>query len=546
MINDYVMLYMIELSPNEKKVLLALKDGNAAPEKTAEKTGLEMVAVMSAASWLKSKGLVEINEKIMELYTLDTDGKEYLKTGLPEKRIMEKMENGKIEIKKLFKEMCQKEVTVGVGYLKELGGIIQKGMLIIDENRIGNIKKIIDSREKELKKMEKETKENEIDSDVLKHFKGRKNVLKKNEKIFREIFLTDEGKECLRKVIKHGESSMRASVEVMKEIGQEEIGQLTPEIIQRGKWKIEGGKTFQWVSGKWEEIKPRRYDISTFAPSVYPGKIHPLTKIINEIREIFVSMGFMEIEYDYIQPCFWNMDALFVPQDHPARDMQDTFYVDEKIEIDKKLAKKIKGIHETGGNTGSEGWGTKWSMDEAEKTVLRTHTTVNSIRYLSEHPETPLKVFTIGRNFRRENIDSTHLPEFTQIEGILSEENADFNMLVGILKEFYKRIGFEKIKIKPSYFPFTEPSLEVLVEYGGKTLEQASQFTSRNNLNVCKAGKIEMGGAGIFRTEVTAPFNVKSPVLAWGLGLERLAMIRLGLKDIRELYMSDIAWLRGV
>ncbi len=500
------MLYMVELSPNEKKALLALKDGNVTSEQIAEKTGLKTVAVMSAASWLKSKGLVEINEKIMALYSLDTDGKEYLKTGLPEKRIMEKMENGKIEMKKLFKEMDKKDVTVGVGYLKELGGIIQKGLLIIDENRIGNIKKIIDSREKELKKMEKETKENEIDSDVLKHFKGRKNVLKKNEKIFSEIFLTDEGKEFLREMKPSAESSMEVSLTIDKEIGQ-----LTPEIIQ---------------NYGWDKKKFRRYDVSTFAPSVYPGKVHPLTKIINEIREIFVSMGFMEIEYDYVQPCLWNMDALFVPQDHPARDMQDTFYVDEKIEVDKKLAKKIKGIHETGGNTGSEGWESKWSMDEAEKTVLRTHTTVNSIRYLSEHPETPLKVFTIGRNFRRENIDSTHLPEFTQIEGILSEENADFNMLVGILKEFYKRIGFEKIKIKPSYFPFTEPSLEVLVEYGGKTLE--------------------MGGAGIFRPEVTAPFNVKASVLAWGLGLERLAMIRLRLKDIRELHMSDIEWLRGV
>jgi phenylalanyl-tRNA synthetase alpha chain len=493
---------MVELSPNEKKALFALKDGSATPEQIAEKIGLKTVSVMSATSWLKSKGLVEINEKINVFYSLDTDGKEYLKIGLPEKRILNKMENGKIEMKKLFKQMGKKEVTVGVGYLKELGGSIQKGVLIVDENRSDNIRNIIERREKELRKIENEKNEEEIDKNILKHFKGRKNVLKKNEKISREIFLTDEGKGFLRKMKKSAGNSMEATLT---------IAQLTPNMIQTGKWK---------------EKRFGRYDVSTFAPSVYPGKIHPLTKIINEIRLIFLSMGFMEIEYDYVQPCLWNMDALFVPQDHPARDMQDTFYVDEKIEIDKKLAKKIKGIHETGGDTGSEGWGTKWSMDEAEKTVLRTHTTVNSIRHLSEHPETPLKVFTIGRNFRRENIDSTHLPEFTQIEGIVSEENADFNMLVGILKEFYKRIGFEKIRIKPSYFPFTEPSLEVIVEYDRKTLE--------------------MGGAGIFRPEVTAPFNVKYPVLAWGLGLERLAMIRLGLKDIRQLYMSDIEWLRKV
>lgn len=134
---------MIELSPNEKKVLVAVKDDCITPEKIAEKSGLEMVAVMSASSWLKSKGLAEIKEKISVFYSLDIDGKEYLKTGLPEKRILNKMENGKIEIKKLFKEMDKKDVTVGVGYLKELGGIIQKGMFIIEENKIDNIKGVL-------------------------------------------------------------------------------------------------------------------------------------------------------------------------------------------------------------------------------------------------------------------------------------------------------------------------------------------------------------------------------------------------------------------
>ncbi|MBU3901935.1 MAG: hypothetical protein KKE04_01025, partial [Candidatus Thermoplasmatota archaeon] len=198
---------MIELSPNEKKVLVAVKDDCITPEKIAEKSGLEMVAVMSASSWLKSKGLAEIKEKISVFYSLDIDGKEYLKTGLPKKRILNKMENGKIEMKKLFKEMDKKDITVGVGYLKELGGVIQKGMFIIEENKIDNIKKMIDLREKELGKMKKETEEGEIDKDILNHFKGRKDVLKKNEKIFREIFLTEEGKESLRKMIKHGEGS---------------------------------------------------------------------------------------------------------------------------------------------------------------------------------------------------------------------------------------------------------------------------------------------------------------------------------------------------
>lgn len=155
---------------------------------------------------------------------------------------------------------------------------------------------------------------------------------------------------------------------------------------------------------------------------------------------------------------------------------------------------------------------------------MRTHTTVNTIRYLYEHPKPPCKVFSLGRVFRKENIDATHLPEFYQIEGIIHEEDANFKQLIGVLKEFYKRMGFEKIRCRPGYFPYTEPSMEVDVFYNNKWME--------------------LGGSGIFRPEVTKPIGVKNPVLAWGLGLERLAMLKFGLKDIRELYISDLEWLR--
>jgi len=208
--------------------------------------------------------------------------------------------------------------------------------------------------------------------------------------------------------------------------------------------------------------------------------------------------------------------------------MQDTFYCKKpsKIEIDEELIKKIAIVHEKGGETGSKGWRYKFDYEEAKKALLRTHTTVNTIRYIAQHPEPPAKVFSIERVFRRENIDATHLPEFHQIEGIIYEENADFSMLKGILKEFYSRMGFEKIRFRPSYFPYTEPSLEVEVEWNGKW--------------------IELGGAGIFRPEVTLPFNAKAPVLAWGLGLERMAMILLNVDDIRMLYFSDIEWLKNL
>ena len=207
--------------------------------------------------------------------------------------------------------------------------------------------------------------------------------------------------------------------------------------------------------------------------------------------------------------------------------MQDTLYLErpKKIEIkDEKLVEKIKKVHEDGGSTGSTGWGYNFSKSECEKPLLRTHTTVNTIRYLHNNPNPPCKVFSIGRVFRKENIDSTHLPEFYQIEGIIHEENANFRQLIGILKEFYKRMGFEKVRCRPGYFPYTEPSMEIDVFWNNQWME--------------------LGGSGIFRPEVTEPVGVKNPVLAWGLGLERLAMLKFGLKDMRDLYISDIEWIR--
>ena len=185
----------------------------------------------------------------------------------------------------------------------------------------------------------------------------------------------------------------------------------------------------------------------------------------------------------------------------------------------------VRNIHENGGDTGSTGWGGTWSREKAESALLRTHSTVSSIKYIAEHPDAPRKAFSISRIFRKESIDATHLPEFTQIEGIVIDDNADFNMLISIIREFYARMGFDQIRIRPAYFPYTEPSLELEVFFNGKWME--------------------LGGAGIFRPEVVAPFGVTSPVLAWGFGFERLAMLKWNIKDIRDLYISDLDNLKS-
>ena len=218
-------------------------------------------------------------------------------------------------------------------------------------------------------------------------------------------------------------------------------------------------------------------------------------------------MGFARSKGQIIQSSFWNFDALFQPQDHPAREMQDTFYLDTKAEIPDYT--KVKEMHECGGGVGSTGWGGRWSPEVARQEVLRTHTTGVTIKYLAEHPRPPIKAFGIDRVYRREAIDATHTPEFEQLEGIVMDEGVTFCHLLGILKEFYAKMGFEEVRFRPGYFPYTEPSVEPEVFIDG-------------------LGWVELGGAGVFRKEVTAPFGIEHPVLAWGLGVSQGGHAEIG------------------
>ncbi|MEM4420456.1 MAG: phenylalanine--tRNA ligase subunit alpha, partial [Candidatus Caldarchaeum sp.] len=229
-----------------------------------------------------------------------------------------------------------------------------------------------------------------------------------------------------------------------------------------------------------------------------------------------------------VELAFWNFDALFQPQDHPAREMQDTFYLLEPRAGDPPAqhVEAVRRVHENGGDTGSKGWRYKWSLEEARRLLLRTHTTATTIRHLATVKQPPVKVFCVDRIFRNEKVDWKHLAEFHQIEGIVVERDASLRMLMGVLRDFYSRLGLREIRFKPSYFPYTEPSMEVEVRLGGRWLE--------------------LGGSGIFRPETTYPFGVKHPVLAWGLGLERLAMVIYGLEDIRTFHLNDLGWLRNV
>ncbi|MBI5000471.1 MAG: phenylalanine--tRNA ligase subunit alpha [Euryarchaeota archaeon] len=466
-------------------------------------TLLSQVEVMNASSWLQSKGLVILSENLEKKYSLAR--KQAGESDLPERKALKALQKkrGKMTMADLADaaKLSKNDAPIAVGWLKRKGwASISKvgGDTVLEMTQDGR-----DALERKGKDEETiarfaaegEIHERDLDEYVLKQLLSRQDLLKVREQVMRWVSRTPAA-----------DPLTAAGLEITPEETQ-----LTPAHI---------------TSGSWKETRYRPYDLGTFAPPAHGGKRHPMMQMIAKVRGIFVSMGFTEVEFDYVQPTFWNMDALFTPQDHPARDMQDTFYLSQpdKIPLPQgDFVAKVRQAHEKGIGE-SRGWDYRWSEAEATRAVLRTHTTVNSIRYLSQHTEPPVRIFTIGRVFRREATDARHLAEFQMVEGIAMEKDASLAMLKGILTEYYRKAGFEKIRIRPSYFPYTEPSLEVETFYNGRWME--------------------LGGAGMFRPEVLEPFGIKHPVMAWGQGLERLAMLLFKVDDIRKLYLSDVDWLR--
>ncbi len=496
-----------QLSTLEKRVLTALKEtGPASPEEVQRAGGMsQTVEVMNASSWLEAKGLVRIEERVRRLCTLKKP--DIADRPLPEKKVARVIIvdfDGRAPLSALKKggKVRSEEIQIALGWIRRKGwGDISKegNETVITLNERG--RSGIDEKGEDELLIERMSGgplyEDDSNREVLAQLRQRRDFLNERLVTERQISLTDEG------------SRIAAAGFELKE----EVGQLTPELIQ---------------SGSWKEVGIRKYDVKAFAPTVYGGRKHPLTLLINRIRSVFLNMGFTEITGNYVESAFWNMDVLFTAQDHPARELHDTFYITDPesfdLEEDRDLVEVVRQVHENGWKTGSLGWRYPWSEEEARRALLRTHTTVNTIRQIAKEPDPPFKVFSIGRVFRNEAMDSTHLPEFMQIEGIVCEEGASFDMLCGLLKEFYARMGIPKIRIRPAYFPYTEPSLEVEIFYNDQWME--------------------LGGAGIFRPEVTGPLGVKEPVLAWGFGLERLAMLLWDLKDIRDIYVSDVDWLK--
>lgn len=287
--------------------------------------------------------------------------------------------------------------------------------------------------------------------------------------------------------------------------------ELSPEMISSGSWRDRPFKPYNFL-----------------AHGILPdsGHLHPLLKVRTQFRQIFLEMGFTEMPTDnFIESSFWNFDALFQPQQHPARDQHDTFFLRdpaEALQLPMDYVHRVKRTHSQGGY-GSQGYKYNWKLEEARKNLLRTHTTSASARALyrlaQKKPFTPAKYFSIDRVFRNETLDATHLAEFHQIEGVVADHGLTLGHLMGVLREFFTKLGITQLRFKPAYNPYTEPSMEV--------------FSYHQGLKKW----VEVGNSGLFRPEMLLPMGLPEnvSVIAWGLSLERPTMIKYGINNIREL-----------
>lgn len=488
------------LSPHEIKILPHLGEKNLS--ELCKKSNLDKISVTRALGYLQNKGLVKLSEAKKKIIDIGVNGALYRKKGLPERRFLHALDEKKIiplkDIPKIA-NLTEDEFKASLGVLKKKALIDIKNNKVIlsaskDEIARKTIEELfIDALPLDIESLTPEQKY------AFESLKGRKNI----------IFIEDQ------KTLAFEPTDIGQSIAKTQIKADDLVEQITPNMLKDEKL--------------WKRKKFRRYDITLPVPNTYGGKRHPVNQAIDYAKNIWLEMGFKEMTGPLVQESFWNFDALFTAQDHPVREMQDTFFLNKKSSLpDTKIVKAVKQAHEKGLG-GSKGWGGEWSEDEAKTLVLRTHTTAISAKTLASLNEKnlPAKFFAIGKVFRNETIDWSHGFEFNQTEGIVIDENANFRHLLGYLKIFFKKMGFEKIRFSPAYFPYTEPSVEIHVYHKEKKVW------------------LELGGAGIFRPEVTIPlFGKHIPILAWGPGFDRILMDYYEIKDLRDLYENDLNKLR--
>ncbi|MFP4365369.1 MAG: phenylalanine--tRNA ligase subunit alpha [Spirochaetia bacterium] len=502
------------LHPLEVKILRGFSQGEeiSAPVLT-EKLGFNTGQSNQGISWLESKGFLEEKDRIQKtVYEITDLGKEYAEKGTPDERMLKVIaEKDPLKMPEIAKVLGLENKDVGSAF----GQMAKEGLL-----KMGPEKKVELGKNEKSERidavrtvLDKAVKSNgELEEGVLTDSeKGVMSGISKKRGASSVAFKLSEREEVVYQLTKEGLSAKKA-LEAMGITG-EEIGKLTPEILSTEEWREKGFRSYNI------QIPPSR---------VLLGRKNPYAEYLEKTKDKLVSLGFEEFDGPLVETEFWNSDALYMPQFHSARDIHDVYYVKDPShakEIEQPYLDQIAESHENGWKTGSRGWQYKFDKNFTKRLIMRSHGTVLSAKQLPK-AKVPGKYFGVVRCFRYDQVDATHGADFYQTEGIVLGEDVNLRTLLGLLKMFAEEVaGAKEVMYVPGYFPFTEPSVEVHIKHP-------------------VLGWFELGGAGIFRPELTQPLGINVPVLAWGLGIDRMALMSLGLNDLRELFTPDIENVR--
>jgi phenylalanyl-tRNA synthetase alpha chain len=472
------------MSDLQLTILKTLGEKGSIPDSTVEFPNESSQQIQAALNSLLARAMITYKTTEFEVYSLTEEAKDIVTNGSHEYRLLN-------EVLKSLEGLKISDVDSVLGKNGKVaqGRAFKNGWISKDGDKL-------------IAKVETASSVEDTTADQLKEIVKTGTLSNKKD-------LADLKKRKLVIPTKIFKFSVEKGAEFALEIKQLETD-ITTEMLLSGAWKS-------------ASFKPYNFNSEGDLPS--SGALHPLNKVREEFRQIFFSLGFSEMPSNqYVESGFWNFDTLFVPQQHPARDLQDTFYLkDPKTALppsDKEYLENIKAVHQEG-KYGSIGYRYPWHLEESLRTVLRTHTTAISSRMLKELAKDPkpTRLFSIDRVFRNEAVDATHLAEFHQVEGVFADYNLTLGDLIGFMQQFFEKMGVTDLRFKATYNPYTEPSMEIYSWHEG-------------------LGKwVEIGNSGLFRPEMLESMGLPKDlrVLGWGLSLERPTMIKYGVSNIREL-----------
>ncbi|MCQ2594373.1 MAG: phenylalanine--tRNA ligase subunit alpha [Treponemataceae bacterium] len=504
------------LHPLEIRVL---RSYSAKDELTSERLQKELSYkeghANQAFSWLAGKELAAVARREPHTYYEITDlGKTFVEKGTYDERIVALLkEKGSLALPQIAKELGIENKDVGSAF----GTLSKEGVLAMDaEKKAAYTGKELSARVSTTAALLKKAAGAEnglLDKDALSADEmAVMNTLAKKRGAADAAFRIMERETVVYNLTAAAGDVAKALVEAG--VTGEETGMLTSKMLATGEWK---DKTF------------RAYNIAVPPARIIPGRTNAYVSFLESVKDKLVSIGFEEFDGPLVETEFWNSDALFMPQFHAARDIHDVYYLKNPThakKIDEPYLSNVAAVHRDGGKSGSRGWNYDFDTEFTRRLILRSQGTVLSAHQLGSNPKIPGKYFGIARCFRYDKVDATHLSDFYQTEGIVLGEDVNLKTLLGFLEMFAVEIaGATEVKYVPGYFPFTEPSVEVHIKHP-------------------VLGWFELGGSGIFRPEVTKAMGIDVPVAAWGIGIDRMALMALGLNDLRELFSTDIEQVR--